>query len=84
MTRIGALLPDIIHIGNHVIIYRMSREEFESKCKSLKAKCTNTNKLGKDSNAHISKHNLEKMTNNLSSILKLSEKITKDWENKKF
>ena len=55
VTRHGALLPDIIRIGNHVITSRMSNDEFNSKCKNLKAKCTGTKHSGKECNADISK-----------------------------
>ena len=61
----------------------MSKEEFDYKCKSLKAKCTNTDELGKECNAHISIKNLKKITNTLSSILNQSEVITKDWDKEK-
>ena len=82
-TRLGALLPDTIRIGNHMIISRMSNEEFNSKCKILSTKCTSINKSGKECNAHISKQNLEKISAKLRLILKQSENITSDWERKK-
>ena len=61
----------------------MSNDEFNSKCKNLRAKCTGTKHSGKECNAHISKQNLEKITNNFNTILKHSENITTDWEKEK-
>ena len=83
VTQLGALLPDTIHIGNHMITSRMSNEEFKSRCSNLSAKCTSVSSLGKDCNAHISKRNLERISNNFNILLNQSENITPDWEKRK-
>ena len=81
-TCLGALLPDTIRVNNHMIISRMSSEEYNSKCQILSTRCTNVNKLGNDCNAHTSKQNLEKISNTLKVILRQSENVTKDWGGK--
>ena len=43
----GALLSDIIRIGNHVITSRMSNAEFNTKCKTLRTKFRSSKQLKK-------------------------------------
>ena len=65
-----------------MIISLMPSNEYNAKCKLLSTKCTNVDKLGNICNMHTSKLNLEKISTTLKSIMKQSEKITKDWESK--
>ena len=58
---------------------RMSAEEYNSRCKSLKKSC----KDSIDCNAHTSLKNLRKISKGLQTILAQTGDLSTDWDEKK-
>ena len=61
ITRPGALLPDNIWLSNHMSCTRMSANEYNSRCKSLKKSC----KDSIECKAHNNLKNLQAISSNL-------------------
>ena len=79
VIRKGAILPDNIWLSNHMSNTRMSKEEYDNRCESLKKSC---NKIVK-CNAHTSLENLRKISKGLKEILSQTDMFTEDWDRNK-
>ena len=76
---IGALLPDIIRLGDYISCSRIPSKNFSNRCKDLQTKC----KQMKECKVHTSFKNLRNLSKKLNMIWSNPERFSRDWKTNK-
>ena len=75
----GALLPDVIRLGDYISGSRLPSKTFSSRCKDLKAMC----RQSEECKVHISFKNLRNLSKKLNMIWSNPERFSRDWKTNK-